>query len=77
LSAQFETPAGTPPVAPAACPLCGTAVGAEANRCGTCGYHLAGVAGRPSAFTRPAIVWTAIGLVLVYVATLLVVLAAR
>jgi len=52
-------------------------VGAEANRCGTCGYHLAGVAGRPSAFTRPAIVWTAIGLVLVYVATLLVVLAAR
>ena len=59
------------------CPLCGLAVAPEATRCAACGYHLAGVDGRPGPFTRPALWWTIAGLAIVYVATLLIVLAAR
>ena len=71
MSAQFEMPA------PAACPLCGAEITADALRCGECGYHLAGVAGRPSPFNRPALWWSAAALLGVYLLTLLVVALAR
>jgi hypothetical protein len=75
LSAEFDTPAPAP--APATCPLCGAPVAADAMRCGDCGYHLAGVAGRPAPFDRRALWWSAAGLVAVYLLTLLVVALAR
>lgn len=75
MSTQFETPPPAP--ASSGCPLCGLAVAADANRCAACGYHLDGVDGRPGPFTRPALWWTTAGLALVYVITLLIVLAAR
>jgi uncharacterized protein (DUF983 family) len=77
LSAQFETPG--PDAVPAAdvCPLCGRGVTRDATRCGSCGYHLAGVGGRPGPFDRTALVWTVIGFAIVYVVVALVVLAAR
>ena len=73
MSAQFETPAP----APATCSLCGTAVAADAIRCGSCGYHLAGVGGRPSAFNRQTLWWSAAALLGVYLVTLLIVALAR
>jgi predicted nucleic acid-binding Zn ribbon protein len=73
VSAQFETPADSP----ATCPLCGTAVAADEIRCGSCGYHLAGVGGRPSAFDRQALWWSAAALLGVYLVTLLIVALAR
>ena len=59
------------------CPLCGAPVAADAMRCGNCGYHLAGVAGRPGPFNRRALWWSAAGLLAVYLLTLLVVALAR
>jgi hypothetical protein len=76
VSAQFDTESLAEPV-PVACPLCGAAASADAVRCGSCGYHLAGIGGRPGPFSRPALWWMAFGLAIVYVVTLLVVLAAR
>jgi len=75
LSAQFDTPSAAP--VSGTCPLCGLAVAADSSRCGACGYHLAGIDGRPGPLTRPTLWWTTAGLALVYVLTLLVVLAAR
>jgi hypothetical protein len=75
VSAQFDTPAPAP--APTVCPLCGTAVATDAIRCASCGYHLAGVAGRPSAFNRQALWWSAAALLAVYLVTLLIVALAR
>jgi predicted amidophosphoribosyltransferase len=75
VSAQFETPAPAPE--PATCPLCGAAVPADAIRCPSCGYHLAGVAGRPGPFSRQALWWSAGALLVVYLLTLLVVALAR
>jgi predicted nucleic acid-binding Zn ribbon protein len=75
VSAQFDTPAPAP--APTTCPLCGNAVAADATRCGSCGYHLAGIGGRPSAFNRRALWWSAAALVVVYLVTLLIVALAR
>jgi hypothetical protein len=77
LSAQFDMPG--PDAAPArrACPVCGSDVSAAATRCGSCGYHLAGVDGRPGPFDRTALTWTVAGFALVYVIVALVVLAAR
>jgi hypothetical protein len=46
-------------------------------RCGDCGYHLGGVAGRPGPFNRRALWWSAAGLLDVYLLTLLVVALAR
>jgi hypothetical protein len=46
-------------------------------RCGSCGYHLAGVAGRPGPFSRRALWWSAASLLAVYLLTLLVVALAR
>jgi hypothetical protein len=59
------------------CPLCGASVAADAMRCGDCGYHLAGVAGRPGPFNRRALWWSIAGLLAVYLLTLLVVAFAR
>jgi hypothetical protein len=75
LSAQFETPNAVP--MSGACPLCGLAVAPDAVKCAACGYHLAGIDGRPGPLTRPGLWWTAAGLAIVYVITLLIVLAAR
>jgi hypothetical protein len=74
LSAQFETNAVP---ASGACPLCGLAVAVDSARCAACGYHLAGVDGRPGPVTRPAFWWTTAGLAIVYLVTLVIVLAAR
>jgi hypothetical protein len=46
-------------------------------RCVSCGYHLAGVAGRPGPFSRRALWWSAAALLAVYLLTLLVVALAR
>jgi hypothetical protein len=75
MSAQFDVPRPAP--VSGACPLCGLAVAPDAARCAACGYHLAGVDGRPGPLTRAALWWTVAGLVLVYAFTLLIVLAAR
>jgi hypothetical protein len=57
--------------------LCGATVAVDGMRCGDCGYHLAGVAGRPGPFNRRALWWSAAALVAVYLVTLLVVALAR
>jgi predicted amidophosphoribosyltransferase len=77
LSAQFETPGADAFPAADTCPVCGRAVAPDATRCGSCGYHLAGVAGRPGPFDRTTLVWTVIGFAIVYAVVALVVLAAR
>lgn len=59
------------------CPLCATAVPAGAMRCGSCGYHLAGVDGRPGPFSRQVLWWSGAALLAVYLLTLLVVALAR
>jgi hypothetical protein len=59
------------------CPLCGTAIAADAVRCGECGLHLAGVGGRPNAFSRQALWSSAAALLVVYLLTLLIVALAR
>lgn len=46
-------------------------------RCASCGYHLAGVAGRPGPFSRQAVWWSAAALLVVYLLALLVVAFAR
>jgi hypothetical protein len=59
------------------CPLCGTPLAPAAPRCAECGYHLAGVGDRPGPWTKPALWWTAAGLLIVYAITLLIVALAR
>jgi hypothetical protein len=59
------------------CPLCGAAITVHTIRCGECGLHLAGVAGRPSAFDRQALWWSAAALLVIYLLTLLIVALAR
>ena len=49
--------------------MCGAPVAAEAMRCGNCGYHLAGVDGRPGPFNRRALWWSVAGLLAVYLAS--------
>jgi len=77
LSAQFETPGADDFPAADTCPVCGHVVTRDATRCGSCGYHLAGVAGRPGPFDRTTLVWTVVGFAIVYAVVALVVLAAR
>jgi predicted amidophosphoribosyltransferase len=60
-----------------ACPLCGAAAPAEADRCPSCGYALAGVDGRPAAFSRRTLLWASIGFLAVYLITLAIVAASR
>jgi hypothetical protein len=62
---------------PGTCPLCGEATPPDQERCISCGFALAGVDGRPSAFSRITLVWTAMGFLAVYLVTLAIVLATR
>ncbi|MSO78054.1 MAG: hypothetical protein EXQ79_00415 [Acidimicrobiia bacterium] len=62
--------------APAACPLCESAVGGELAQCPACGFDLAGVGGRPS-FTQPVFWWSAMGFLAVYLVTLAIVAMTR
>ncbi|MFA5885800.1 MAG: zinc-ribbon domain-containing protein [Acidimicrobiia bacterium] len=72
MSAQPE-PSGAPP-APAVCPVCGTPVADVTTRCPECGLDLAGVAPRPGAYSRTALMWT-IAVFLVIYAVILVAVA--
>lgn len=65
------------PIDTPACPLCSTAVSAADDRCPACGYDLAGVGDRPSPISRVALLWSAIGLLAVYLVTLAIVAATR
>jgi hypothetical protein len=60
-------------VPPASCPLCASPAPADAGRCPDCGYDLAGVGTRPRPFSRRVLIFTAIGFLLIYVATLAIV----
>lgn len=62
-----------PAPVPDVCPLCSSAIGAEARRCPECGYHLAGIGGRPGPFAQPMLWFTAIGFLAVYLGTLAIV----
>ena len=57
------------------CPVCSTPVVAAETRCPTCNYDLAGVAGRPGAYSRTALWWTVAGFVVVYLVVLAIVIA--
>jgi predicted amidophosphoribosyltransferase len=59
------------------CPLCATPVATVAKRCPECGYSLAGVGTRSSAYSRAALWWTVAAFVAVYVVVLAVVAATR
>jgi len=63
--------------APGTCPLCGVITSPGLERCASCGYALAGVGGRPSAFSRATLLWTSIGFLAVYLVTLAIVLVTR
>jgi hypothetical protein len=72
MSAEAVTPGPASP-----CPLCGVDVEAGFPRCATCGYDLAGVDGRPGAYTRAVFWWTAMGFLAVYLITLAIVAFTR
>jgi hypothetical protein len=55
---------------PDVCPLCGAPPAADAIRCARCGYALAGVGDRPGPISRAVVVWSLIGLAVVYLVTL-------
>jgi len=59
------------------CPQCGKSVDDVLVRCGSCGFSLAGVDGRPGPFSRATLLWTAIGFLAVYLVTLGIVALAR
>ena len=61
------------PLDPGVCPVCATPVADSTERCPECGLDLAGVAPRPNAYSRTAIVWTVIGFALIYLCTVLAV----
>jgi len=61
--------------APGLCPVCSTSVSPADTRCPTCNYDLAGVAGRPGAYSRMALWWTVAGFVVVYLVVLAIVIA--
>ena len=65
------------PLATGTCPLCGSATLRSEERCGTCGFALAGVDGRPSAFSRPALWWSVAVFAGVYLVTLAIVALTR
>ncbi|MFM8304853.1 MAG: hypothetical protein ACKOA9_11250 [Actinomycetota bacterium] len=60
-----------------ACPVCATPVADLLPRCPECGLDLAGVAPRPSAYSRVAVAWTIIGFAAVYAAIVLAVALAN
>jgi hypothetical protein len=55
------------------CPLCASRVASDLRRCPSCGYHLAGIGGRPGPFAQPVLWLTAIGFLAVYLGTLAIV----
>ena len=57
------------------CPVCSTPVAPSDARCPLCNYDLAGVAGRPGAYSRRALWWTVAGFVVVYLVVLAIVIA--
>ena len=59
------------------CPLCGAPVVPADERCPDCSMILAGVGGRPDAFTRRSLWLWAAGLLAIYLAVMVVVLLAR
>ena len=65
------------PLASGICPLCGAATTGSDERCASCGFALAGVDGRPSAFSRRAL-WSSIAVfAAVYLTTLAIVALTR
>ena len=73
MSAQPE-PAPVEP-GPGLCPVCSALVEASDARCPECNYDLAGVAGRPGAYSRTALWWTVALFALVYAVVLAIVIA--
>ena len=73
MSAQPEPPRTED--ASSLCPVCSTPVAASDARCPVCNYDLAGVGGRPGAYSRTALWWTVAGFVAVYLLVLAVVIA--
>ena len=67
------TPEPSPVPVGDVCPLCSSAVAAGLRRCPGCGFHLTGIGGRPGPFAQPALWWTAIGFLTVYLGTLAIV----
>lgn len=65
------------PVVPGVCPLCGTPVADVSARCPECGYDLAGIPPRPSAYARPALWWTVAGFLTIYAVILVAVALAH
>jgi hypothetical protein len=59
------------------CPLCGTRVGTNDERCPECNMVLAGVGTRPPLFSRQSIWWWASALLVIYLVVLAIVVAAR
>ena len=57
------------------CPVCSTPLAPSDARCPVCNYDLAGVAGRPGAYSRTALWWTVAGFVAVYLIVLAIVIA--
>jgi hypothetical protein len=72
-----SAPQAVPEHIPGTCPLCGVSTPGDLDRCSSCGYALAGVDGRPSAFSRATLLWSAIGVLSVYLITLAIVLVTR
>ena len=64
------------PYGPGACPLCGTAVWAAADRCSACGMSLVGHGGRPGPYRPSTVRWWVGALVGLYIVVLAVVVAA-
>ncbi len=67
----------TPAFPAATCPLCAAPAAPSDERCGSCGYSLAGVGGRPAAFSRAALLWSVAALAAVYLITLAIVALTR
>lgn len=65
------------PVDPPSCPLCSTRVSPTDERCPECGYDLAGVGDRPGPVSKAVLLWSAMGLLVVYLVTLAIVAASR
>lgn len=61
----------------AVCPLCGAPVLADDERCRECSMILAGIGGRPDAFTRRSLWLWAGGLLAIYLVVLVIVVLAR
>jgi hypothetical protein len=66
-----------PPISSGVCPLCGTGTLPIDDRCESCGYSLQGVDGRPSPFSRTALVWSVAAFAAVYLVTLAIVALTR